>query len=333
VPSEVTQYALKADLLGAYAVRASAEVGLLELLRGPRTMSDLVLAGLHERALGAVLPYLRSIGVAADDPSGAWQLTEPAERFLTPLMIRAISAGGTGTRIERSGEGLVEALRGGGVPYRLTYGTDLWSDLAGNPGEHAAFHEHLERVTTQIADDIGEFVARTGSRSVVDLGGGRGALASALAARMPETDFTVIDQPSVLDLARRDGQHRRFGNLRLVDGDFLAARPPSADAYLLCQILHDWDDGDASRILRNIRASMRHGARLWVVERSNPHEDEALFAAMNLRMFAMFGAGERGAPEYLRLAAEADLEPTSSADLSQGFQLLEFRTRSREPRS
>jgi hypothetical protein len=42
---------------------------------------------------------------------------------------------------------------------------------------------------------------------------------------------------------------------------------PEADIYLLKQILHERDDGQAVRILRRCRQAMRPGGRVIVVER------------------------------------------------------------------
>jgi hypothetical protein len=50
-----------------------------------------------------------------------------------------------------------------------------------------------------------------------------------------------------------------------ISGDFFES-VPGADLYLLKTVLHDWNDDDCVRILRNCRASARLGARAIVVD-------------------------------------------------------------------
>jgi hypothetical protein len=54
--------------------------------------------------------------------------------------------------------------------------------------------------------------------------------------------------------------------IELVPGDFLDSLPAGADAYLLKNIIHDWDDEWASRILRNCHDAMPDDGRLLLVE-------------------------------------------------------------------
>src|SRR6188472_3061350 len=82
-------------------------------------------------------------------------------------------------------------------------------------------------------------------------------------------------------------------------GDFFAAVPAGADAYLLSRVIHDWDDADAVRILATCRAAMDAGARLLLVEAVLPeHARERPEAIrMDLHMLILFGARERAEPE------------------------------------
>jgi hypothetical protein len=50
-----------------------------------------------------------------------------------------------------------------------------------------------------------------------------------------------------------------------VGGDFFEEVPGGGDAYLLSNVLHDWQDADATRILRNVWRVMPRRCRLLVV--------------------------------------------------------------------
>ena len=52
------------------------------------------------------------------------------------------------------------------------------------------------------------------------------------------------------------------GRCRLEEGDFFTAVPAGADAYLMRHIIHDWDDGKALTILRNVRRAIQPTGKL-----------------------------------------------------------------------
>jgi hypothetical protein len=51
-----------------------------------------------------------------------------------------------------------------------------------------------------------------------------------------------------------------------VPGSFFEGVPEGADAYLLKNILHDWDDERCAIILRHVRAAARAGSRVLIAE-------------------------------------------------------------------
>ena len=59
-----------------------------------------------------------------------------------------------------------------------------------------------------------------------------------------------------------------MGCYQVVGGDFFEAVPAEGDAYILRQILHDWYNADAVRILEQCRAAMKPSGRVLVVERA-----------------------------------------------------------------
>ncbi|WP_461069855.1 methyltransferase [Streptomyces pseudoechinosporeus] len=52
----------------------------------------------------------------------------------------------------------------------------------------------------------------------------------------------------------------------LEEGDFFEAVPPGGDACLLSNIIHDWGDEQAVRILANCRAAMNDGGHVLLCE-------------------------------------------------------------------
>jgi O-methyltransferase len=97
---------------------------------------------------------------------------------------------------------------------------------------------------------------------------------------------------------------------RLVPGDFFESVPDGADAYLLKQVLHDWDDDDATTILRNVRSSIASGARVLVIERMLPEvvgRADVPTLLLDVVMLTVTGGRERTEREFQRLLADAGL--------------------------
>ncbi|XP_066328926.1 5-pentadecatrienyl resorcinol O-methyltransferase-like [Miscanthus floridulus] len=91
--------------------------------------------------------------------------------------------------------------------------------------------------------ECGEAVFR-GIDSLVDVGGGHGGAATAIAAAFPHVKCSVLDLPHVVAGAPSDS------NVQLVAGDMFQSIPP-ATAVFLKNVLHDWGDDECVKILKS----------------------------------------------------------------------------------
>ncbi|KAK2870570.1 hypothetical protein FQN49_003083 [Arthroderma sp. PD_2] len=112
--------------------------------------------------------------------------------------------------------------------------------------------------------------------TLIDLGGGDGSLIAALLRAFPTLQGGVFDTPRVLPFLQEafhtsTGKYAdvglRISAERLLAGDFLTEVVP-AEAYVMRWCLHDWNDEQACKILRNVRKSIAVGpvSRLVVLE-------------------------------------------------------------------
>ncbi len=100
---------------------------------------------------------------------------------------------------------------------------------------------------------------------------------------LPEVVPSATAAAAALGLAERS---------RALAGDIFAS-VPEADLYLLKHILHDWDDGQAVRILENCRRAMRPGGRVIVIEALLGEMGEPGFAPFSdLNMMVMLTGRE-----------------------------------------
>ena len=144
-------------------------------------------------------------------------------------------------------------------------------------------------------------------KTVVDVGGGHGALLAGLLQSSPTTRGILFDQPHVvagaepvLTAAGVEDRCTRIG------GDFFEAVPSGGDAYVLAQILHDWDDDHSITILEQCRKVIPVDGRLLVVEIVLPPGEEPSFGKwIDLQMLVLAGGRERTAREYEELLLAA----------------------------
>ncbi|XP_062182963.1 5-pentadecatrienyl resorcinol O-methyltransferase-like [Phragmites australis] len=89
-----------------------------------------------------------------------------------------------------------------------------------------------------------------GINSLVDVGGGpSGSAATAIAAAFPHLKCSVLDLPHVVAQAPSDG------NVQFNAGDMFQSIPP-ANAVFLKWILHDWDNEECIKILKNCKQAI-----------------------------------------------------------------------------
>ena len=155
---------------------------------------------------------------------------------------------------------LEHSVRTGENAFQHVHGTDVWAYRAERPDESAIFDRAMESLTGASnralldAYDFGRF------GSVVDVGGGNGALLAALLGEFPAMRGVLFDQPHVVVNAaavlERAGVADRC---EIVGGSFFDDVPSGGDAYALKSIIHDHEDEPAVAILQSLPT--RHGRR------------------------------------------------------------------------
>lgn len=87
--------------------------------------------------------------------------------------------------------------------------------------------------------------------------------------------------------------------------------PGGGDAYVLKSIVHDWNDEDATRILRNIRNAIAPDGTLLVFEAVLPERAGAGWGSiLDLEMLVSVGGRERTRAEFARLFTAAGFRPS-----------------------
>jgi SAM-dependent methyltransferase len=303
-------------------IRATCELGVVDVLDEPRSLAELATRTSSDSAtLARLLRVLVDLGLltAADD--GRYTATPRGEvlRVDHPSGIRSLALMQTVVPNLTAWQQLAEAIRSGDAVYERLHGQTLWSWLAAHSEEEAIFNASMARRAALQVAALRAAYDFSGVSTVVDVGGGQGAMLAGLVGQQPSLRGIVADRPEVAAAATaRLADAGLAGRAWGEPADFFDAVPTGGDVYVVSNVLHDWHDAEALSILRTVRTAMRPDARLLVVEHvldapgRTPSQQRDVHL-LDLHMLVMFGARERTKQEYDDLLVAAGFGPSDLA--------------------
>jgi len=287
-------------------------LGVADALAGcPRPVAEVaVQVGADRDALERILRALVAMGVFSRPEPGVVGLTDVGQLLVDgrPGTMRH-NAIFFGTLTYRTWEDALEAARTGRPAFPTRFGDPFFDYLEKHPEEAETFNRAMQggsaaRLPPLLAwdwRDVG---------TVVDIGGGNGAVVGALLAAHPHLRGVVFDLPNVVESARREIAAAGLADrCDTVAGSFFDEVPGGGDVYILAQILHDWHDDDALRILARVREAMHEDAVLLVHELIVPEDDAPHPAKLiDLQMLILLGGRERTGAQWAELLRRGGFE-------------------------
>jgi SAM-dependent methyltransferase len=306
----------------AQSLYVAAKLGLADMVDGA-TRSDDLAADLEvdAAALYRVMRGLASIGVFRETEPGTFTLAALGEclRTAAPGSVRAYATL-TGELHFRCWAEVMHSVRTGRPAFELVFGTDLYAYLAARPDLAELFEHGVAERGRELHAAVVEALDLDGAGTIVDVGGGRGELLTALLEATPGARGILFDRPEVI------AQAGPIERCEVVGGDFFEGVPAGGDVYVLSRVLHDWDDRRAASLLANCRRAMGDGGRLIVVSRVIPADDGPHESKLNdLNMLVMRGGRERTAAEFRTLLERAGFELAQVISTRSAVTVIEAR--------
>ena len=300
------------------AIFAAAALGLADALADrPRRSDDLArTVGTHPGALHRLVKGLVALELCTVTDDGAFALTPlgASLRVGTRDSVRSMVLLMGSPMVWASWGRLIDCVRSGESIPQLDGWDSAFAFRETHPAESAIFDQAMVEMTRHLAGAIAIAYDFTGIATLVDVGGGYGALLPPILETYPALRATVFDQAACREGARRLCEKTGLAErCEFVAGNFFeTVSPAGADAYIVKSVLHDWDDARAVAILRAIRAAMGERSRLLVVEPIVPDRPgsspyDALIAASDLNMLIATGGKERTESEFRTLLDAAGL--------------------------
>jgi hypothetical protein len=311
------------------ALSVAAELAISDrLAAGPRTVAELAAeANVDEDSLLRLLRALSAVGVYAEE-DGSYSNTPMGEGLRTdvPGSLRPLARMMQDPALWAAWGHLGHSIRTGENAFKALHGVDVWEHRIAHPEFNEIFNDNMAALSSAVAGAVAAAYDFGELTTVVDVGGGLGAMLAAVLDRNPHLQGIVFDQEHVVGHKPPPGASDSVAaRWSFASGNFFES-VPAADGYLLKSILHDWPDEECVTILRACRRSLQPGGVVLVVEGLlgvPGHEAEAAFSDLN--MLTLPGGRERTEAQYAALFAAADLELTRVIHNSSRMSILEAR--------
>ena len=289
------------------AIHVAATLGIADLLAHTSLTHDELAAatGTHPPTLYRLLRALASVAILHEREGRRFELAPLGQplRSDAPNSVSGWAAFIGRPYYWQAWSGLLHSVRSGENAFAHVHGTDVWTYRSTRPEESAVFDRAMTTLSRRANTALLAAFDFGAMRTIVDVGGGNGALLAAVLAAHPAASGVLFDQPHVVwgatALLERAGV---AGRCRTVGGSFFESVPAGADAYVLRAVIHDWDDDTSIRILTVVRRALADNSRVLIIERvvTPPNEGrDVKFSDLN--MLVGPGGRERTHDEFAAL--------------------------------
>ncbi|MGJ5753614.1 amino acid adenylation domain-containing protein [Streptomyces puniciscabiei] len=213
-----------------------------------------------------------------------------------------------------------QALRSGtneGLKVHEGEGGSVYERLGADPETEAILHQSIAAFAHQEMQGLLRTAGLEGTGHLLDVGGGSGAKAAAIAGHCPGITVTVFDLPSVTELAARKLPAGLDGRVRFEPGDmFIDPFPSGMDAILFSSVLDVFDAQRVETLLAKAYEALGPGGRVLIYSCNTAADEAGGIIATSLSLFLnVIATGEGMAypvADYERMLRKAGFDQVSA---------------------
>ena len=311
-------------------IYVAAKLGLADLLKdGSKSIDELSSAtGAHSLSLYRLLRTLASIGIFIENEDGSFGMTPLATSLQSdgPMSVRSFVLL-VGEQFWWAPWGNLEhSVMTGEAAFDRVFGMQVFEYLVKHPEVGNSFNVWMTRLSEMTDPALMESYDFSTINKVVDIGGGHGSLLASILKANPTLKGVLFDLPEVVEAAREidAGVAERC---EIIGGDFFESVPAGGDAYILKQIIHDWNDDLSIKILQNCHKAMAGNGRVLVIDAViQPGNVPDLNKLIDLQMLILtHGGRERTEFEFRSLFEAAGFELMNIFSTPSMFNIIEGR--------
>lgn len=320
-PNEIV-WNLANAVVASRSLQVVADLGVADQIdTAPVPVAELArVCGLNADALDRVMRLLTAHGVFEHTENG--YAHSDASRLLradNPTSMRAFAQLNGLPGVRGALGALEHSLRTGAPGWEVVDPRGFFPYLLDHPDELAVFERAMSAKGRFDIDTILGAYDFAPFRTIADIGGGRGHLLQAVLNTAPHTNgvlFELSDVVATLDIAS--------DRLRVVSGDFFSDALPAADCYVLMEVIHDWTDEQATRILQAVRRAAAPGATVLIIEDVAPDEGiDARSQTLDVLMLDVTGGRERTSAQLGALLRSAGIRRTRTVATAGAMRIVE----------
>lgn len=209
------------------------------------------------------------------------------------------------------------SIKTGKSSFEEIYGKPFFDYLNDFPEKLHAYQKAMYEYAKDDYKILSDVIDFSKHKSVMDVGGGYGAVLENIKAKNPNVECILFDLPKVIDRVT-------IPNIKKIGGKFFKKIPNQSEAIVLSRVLHDWNDEKAKLILKNCFEALPNNGKLYVVENCSDKIKIDL-SLLSLNMTVMCESYERTSAQYILLCENAGFQFHSETKLNELQTILIFK--------
>lgn len=303
-----------------------AKLGIADLLRGGSKTADELAekTHVHSDSLYRILRLISGLGVVEENEEKGFSLTPLGETLCSDtensvrdyyIMYHEI--------IYNKYQYLLDSVMTGNPVAEKVHEMPIFEFLGQDQEARATFIAGLANQSRLDNAAILESYDFRKSLVIADIGGGSGALLSAILNVGEHLKGILFDLESTIDSVRAANRLPKE-KCQLISGDFFDDITIQADTFIMKQVLHDWNDEECVSILRNCCQTMNGQAKLLIIERLIGAAGQTVLTHnLDITMMTVPGGRERSEQEYANLLDQSGMKISRTIPMGLEMNILE----------
>ncbi|RAR46476.1 methyltransferase [Flavobacterium lacus] len=209
------------------------------------------------------------------------------------------------------------SIKTGKSAFEESYGLPFFDYLNEHPEKLNAYHKAMYQYAKEDYQNLPDILDFSKYKSVMDVGGGYGAIVELIKAKDPAIECVLFDLDKVISTVS-------IPNIKKVSGSFFDKIPNQSEVIILSRVLHDWNNANAAVILQNCLEALPKDGALFVIENCSDKISIDL-SLLSLNMTAMCESHERTSSAYISLCENAGFQLESELKLNELQTILIFK--------
>ena len=301
--------------IASSCMSAIARLKIADLLKdGPKPVSELAKStSTSEDILFRTLRALSTFGIFTETSSRYFANTPASDVLRTdhPNSVRDMVIWMSDPFHFDTFRDMIPTLRDGKTALEHIHNKPPFDVVFSDPEVAREFNSAMTTLSAMIIPAVLEAYDFKGIGVLADIAGGHGVVLTTILQKYPEMKGILFDLNHVVSGAKDRIEKLGLANrIQVLSGDFFES-VPAADGYVMKNIIHDWDDERAVRILKNCAANLKSGGKVILIETVvTPGNEPHMSKWLDIEMFMLPGGRERSEAEFAALFSQSGLKLT-----------------------